>query len=751
MKTRNLLFVVIMLFLTSKGFSQVKDVSITVSPMAEYTWWDKNLTLDNSTFWGGRVGFGFGPLFEMRGFYQKSFDVKAALRDINWKVTDDWADKMTNSHVDISRYGGELKLNLIKNSLFAPYITAGGGVQTMKYELASGADPNVMQEMKEEQLFGALGLGTKINLSDRLVLSLEAKNTFFNVNDQSYYLSPDFNPGDNNKRLYNWSAMASLDFYFGGTSQGNSNEVERAYHKLYSDGFSGMKFVLEPGGAYINFNDESMFADQYFLGASAGFDLSSLVGVRGFYYRATEQPDKLSTNLNKELSMYGGNIIARLNQPRGINPYLTLGGGYLKVGDEYVDKLGLHTAESTPFALGGVGVEIPFSKFVALYGSINAMLTSQKAFEDVQNPSQIITHTMYQAGVRFNLGQSVDADNVYRRNMETRVNRERDDYNNRINEMRAEYESRIEQLNEELDMAAAANDTERAEEILEEKVRTERVLDVMEKQTEDTSGKLIKMSSEDFEKLIERILREVRKDNDVYPTERYYDRSSSLTPLEERLLQQLQDTETEKSSVDNAIVSDQLKELNQKLDRNFNQMTQLSGAQPKDNTSTIVISDKNTPTQPVVIGATPGNYSTSTASSYNAMRGNSFFKLNRLGLFTGIGFGDNTSFNLGVRGYLQISDTSLDFVPEVYASMGDKNGIGVSGNVFYNFENAFGAVLNPYVGLGLGIFPGEKTHVGSNIILGTSFDLAKGSLFVDYSIRSLFKQNQLAVGYRFVF
>lgn len=745
MKTRNLLFVLILLFFTSKGFSQVKDVSITVSPMAEYTWWDKNLTLDNSTFWGGRVGFGFGPLFELRGFYQKSFDVKAALRDINWKVTDDWADKMTNSHVDISRYGGEMKLNLIKNTLFAPYITAGGGVQTMKYELASGTDPNVMLEMKEEQLFGALGLGTKINLTDRVVLSLEAKNTFFNVNNKSYYLSPDFSPGDDNKRLYNWSAMASLDFYFGGTTLRNAGEVERAYHKLYSDGFSGMKFVLEPGGTYINFNDESVFADQYFLGASAGFDLSSLVGIRGFYYRATEEPEKLSTSFNKELSMYGGNIIARLNQPRGINPYLSIGGGYLKVGEGYVDKLGLHTAESTPFAMGGVGIEIPFSKFVALYGSINAILTSQNALEDVQTPSQIKTHTMYQAGIRFNFGQSVNADNVYNRSMTSALNSERDDYNNRINEMRAEYEARIDQLNAELDQAAAANDTERAGQILEEKVRTERVLNVMEKQTEDTSGKLIKMSSDDFEKLIERVLREVRKD---YPTERYYNRSSSMTPLEERLLQQLQDNGAEKSTVDNAIVSDQLKELNQKLDRNFNQMSQLNSAQQRDNTSTVVITDRNTPSQPVIVGA-PGSYS--TASSYSGAKGNSFFRLNRAALFTGIGFGDATALNLGVRGYLQISNTPLDFVPELYAAMGDKNGLGISGNVIYNFQHEFGAIVNPYVGLGLGIFPGEKTHVGSNIILGTSFDVLNGNLFVDYSIRSLFKQNQLAVGYRFIF
>jgi hypothetical protein len=82
--------------------------------------------------------------------------------------------------------------------------------------------------------------------------------------------------------------------------------------------------------------------------------------------------------------------------------------------------------------------------------------------------------------------------------------------------------------------------------------------------------------------------------------------------------------------------------------------------------------------------------------------------------------------------------------------MGDKNGLGLSGNVVYNFLRP-DSFLRPYAGLGLGIFHGENVHYGTNVIIGADIRLLGGNLFADYSCRKWFKQNQLAVGYRFVF
>jgi opacity protein-like surface antigen len=712
---KKIVFVALFASLFTIGKSQLKDVTFTVSPMIEHTWWNDNLTIDNTAFWGGRVGFGFGPMFEIRSFYQRSFDVQATLRSLDWKVTDDWADKMVGSHVEMERYGGELKLNLIKSRIFSPFITMGGGVQRFTYYLPSLKDPLTLLSVKEGQLFGALGLGTKFRLSDRLEFTLEAKNNVLNVSDQSYYLSPEYVlDEDRSNRLHNWAAVASLDFYLGGM-KADDDELYRAYARLFSDGFSGMKFVLEPGGAYVDFHEKSLLNDQYFLGASAGVDFSSLVGLRAFYYRATEDPDKPSMNFNDNLSMYGGNLIARLNQPRGVTPYLTLGAGYMKVKEGYVGSHDLAEPESSPFAMGGVGIEIPLSKYIAFHGVVNALFSPEGSMDvsNVLKPSQVRTSLMYQAGVRFNLGKAAQTDVAYREATERVVQEEREYSNEQINQMRADYQEQIAMLNAELDSVTQAQDYTRAAEIMQEREAVGSSLQQLDVSLADR-GMLVRMTEDDLNRLVNDVISETRRG--AYE---YYTTQAGQEPSRE--------------------LTDRLDDLERKLDRNFVQMSQVG--QTTAPASTTVITDRGTSTREIA--------PRSGAVSPGSVEGR-FFKWNRLSVFTGLGFGDLTAWNVGARGYLQIGDTELDFVPEFYVGMGDKNGLGLSGNVVYNFLRP-DSFLRPYAGLGLGIFHGENVHYGTNVIIGADIRLLGGNLFADYSCRKWFKQNQLAVGYRFVF
>ena len=143
------------------------------------------------------------------------------------------------------------------------------------------------------------------------------------------------------------------------------------------------------------------------LGLSAGVDFSTLVGVRGFYYRATDTPDELSTKLNGGLSIYGANLLTRLNVPRGVTPYLSLGAGYLNVDDKYSQHdARFANAKSGWFALGGGGLEVPLHRMVSAFGSAEAMLMEQEnpKLTEAANPSSIKVNWMYRMGLRFNLG-----------------------------------------------------------------------------------------------------------------------------------------------------------------------------------------------------------------------------------------------------------------------------------------------------------------------------------------------------------
>ena len=240
MNRRFLLIALLLTLLSGKAASQVRDITFTVSPVVEHTWWNDDLSLGNSTWMGLKAGFGFGPLFELRGFYQRAGNVEnRLLMPAGELITE---PLFMTGESDLTRYGGEMRVNLAQGGFLAPYITLGGGVQQMEHLLPLADGENNTSSLLEEQLFGALGLGTRLQLSDRMVLSLEAKNSFFGMNGASPLLSPSYT-GEEGDRLHNWSAAASLDFYLGGSNP-DEGSVAEAYRKLLADGFHGMKFVL---------------------------------------------------------------------------------------------------------------------------------------------------------------------------------------------------------------------------------------------------------------------------------------------------------------------------------------------------------------------------------------------------------------------------------------------------------------------------------------------------------------------------
>jgi hypothetical protein len=775
MNRRFLLIALLLVLLGGKAASQVRDITFTVSPVVEHTWWNDDLSLENSSWMGLKAGFGFGPLFELRGFYQRAGNVKnRLLMPAEGVITE---PLHITGESDLTRYGGEMKVNLAQGGFLAPYITLGGGVQQMEHLLLLAEGESDALTLQEEQLFGALGLGTRLQLSDRVVLSLEAKNSFFGMNGASPLLSPSYN-GEEGDRLHNWSAAASLDFYLGGSNH-DEGSVAEAYRRLLADGFHGMKFVLEPGGTYINFHDESPLQNHYLLGASAGVDFTSLVGMRGFYYRSTDEADKLSLSMGDQLTIYGANLIARLNQPRGVNPYLQLGAGHIKVTEEYVARDGFGTPESRNFAFGGAGLEIPLSRYMALFGSASAMLTSESGVEATEmiNPSQVKTSMLYNAGVRFNLGRPAEngADALFSSQLDDAMTEERAARNSEINTLRADYESRLASLESQRALAEAQGDSIRARALLVEQSRTvvekdrmEQALRVLDNEGQvprdrmagnltldeellddelrmQRDGKrgdrVLRMSSEDLAQLVDRVVEEVRRDTRYVP---YYglqpsaDGRQQVQPTQETTRQEeLRSAEMARLERQNSELTRRLDELTIRLDEASRRGTASS--------ETIVITDRGSSTSTPVVspmtGYTGGN---------GAARDNRTFKWNRLSFYTGPGFGDLSAWHLGVRGHMQISNTSLDFMPEFYAAMGSKSGVGISGNVIWNMER-FSTRFTPYLGLGLGIFHGEKIHTGTNIIMGSTLNLGSGAIFADYSIRSFFKQNQLALGYRFVF
>ena len=123
---------------------------------------------------------------------------------------------------------------------------------------------------------------------------------------------------------------------------------------------------------------------------------------------------------------------------------------------------------------------------------------------------------------------------------------------------------------------------------------------------------------------------------------------------------------------------------------------------------------------------------------------------NRAALFAGPNFGDQLGLNVGARAYLQILDSKFDLVPDFYLDFGKKLGFGLNANVHYNLPTFAEGAFAPYLGAGLGVnHLGGVMRVLPNFVVGTSLGkVLGGHLFVDYTARGSFRNNQVAVGYR---
>ena len=762
----------------SKALAQVQDVSFTVAPVAGYTHWDSKLNFGDSPFWGVRAGFGFGPLFEIRGIYERSFDLKGKLKKESnspaWLTN--WADKLEDSNVDITRYGGELKLNLWSNAFLAPYLTAGGGVMEMGYTATPVG--GAAASYKEKQIYGAGGVGLKFNLGRRVALSLEGKDIIFNVDKNNRYLA---SPADGGEQLHNWTGQASLDIYFGGRAHRAGDAVSRAYRNMYTDGFRGVKFVLEPGVAYADFAKESGLEPQWFVGGSAGFDFSSIFGIRGFYYSATKKPNTLDIDLNNELRLYGGNFIARLNMPLGLTPYLTIGAGYREVTGKFVPTVAGATPKSGLFLLGGGGLEIPLFKYVALYGNVSAMLSEQEnpAITSVTDPADVKVNAFYQAGVRFNIGRSNrDGRALYQSygdaQTQAEVARLQEANLEELNELRADYDARIKKLNDELADAVARRDTVTVTRVLREKSQVADHISNVDNQTtqlatQTAKGRTITLTKAQFDALVNQVVSDLKREKGAKLSVADVT-GSSLNDLDKILLlnalyrspyaahlfaqpqaQQLQGAAMQDSKVDPNIAL--VKRLDQVIDRleaiNSTQIQQ--GVTSSSNTRLLEQQLQNQlDRREHIVVAGQDAQGEVYAKEVKVKEAKETLTFNRAALFAGPNFGDQLGLNVGARAYLQILDSKFDLVPDFYLDFGKKLGAGINANVHYNLPTFFEGAISPYLGVGLGLNGiGGMTRFRPNFVVGTSLGkVLGGNLFVDYTARGAFNNNQLAVGYR---
>ena len=385
--------------------AQVTGVSYTLSPIGSRVYWEDDAGLEDAYLYGGELGFGFGEYLELGGIYLFNNEVETDFSDFsgdNSAVLDRIA-ALPGRDVELRRYGGKLRLNVGRGSL-VPFVTAGTGI--IRFDVDGTGE--------HEQIYVAGGLGVTLSIDSRYTVSVAAENLAYRYNPGTVF----FTDADlreiglsraafNEQEVANWAATASLKFYLGGRSRAELTDIDRALQRQFTGG--DFRLAVEPFYGQINFADElheAFGADQTVAGINAGVDLGPYLGLRGFYWRGTEDADALDTDLPdgfEDLTLYGAELDLRFGRQLGsVAPYLILGAGYADLdGDFEEDSEG-----SRSFATGGLGVELPISSALTVQGAARSVLMSTEDPDDLSAPSSVLASWMYTVGVAFNLGGS---------------------------------------------------------------------------------------------------------------------------------------------------------------------------------------------------------------------------------------------------------------------------------------------------------------------------------------------------------
>ncbi len=785
MKKLLLLSIFSLLWLSSNA--QVKDLTFTISPSASYHWWNDKSGLEDNYLYGGRLGFGLGEFVELRALYYQSNNLKTSF--IDYGLPNYVDDQFVKRDVDLSRWGGEIRASL-GGAKLKPYLTLGTGVQTIKAD-----------DTSYKQIFASGGAGIKFYIGNRTTLSLEATHTLYNFKSLNL-LDPqnitdyevDLTQHDSDPMNY-WSVLASLDIYLGGRTPNKLTELDKAYLNMFKSGFRGIRWVLEPGVGYLKFEDNQAFRNTYLIGGYAGIDFNDFVGIRGFFFKATTD-DKLSFDFDN-LQMYGGEFRTKLNLSKGVTPYLAIGGGYINPMDNYMPSDTI-AAEGQFFAHGGLGLNIPLSKNLELFGSAKYLLTSNADPENLENPETIKNNFLYSGGLRFTLGRkAVNPQDIYNANINTiRAEeeaireQERLAHAKELTDLKQKYEQKLDTLNQELQQAYAAKDMDKAIEILQEKEETEEVVETIEnaqlevsvekplkKVVEPASVKqeikvikqdeeMLRMTPEEFEQLIKSILQNVNTTDQYQPDQGRYHAPTNqnlyLNDLEQRvqrlefMLLELQRSMPKNQILDKPLELDDSSNdqdtRNQYSDTVFKTLVELK-AQVK------ALNEKVDKTQKSVMLKNELNNELMKDRSLKKKDRNRDVELEYViesdqPFFSGIapiaGFslGDETAMALGLRAYIPVLRGAFELMPEFFYSYGNNDNYGGSLNLVKTIKLKK-SNYTPYFGIGVAYDDiANESGVDYNVILGTELPVLDNNLFVDLSIKS-FENYHFSVGYRF--
>ena len=349
-----------------------QSLGYVLMPSAQRVQWDDDLAFDDDWLYGGRIGLLFGRHVELQPFYyyKNNFPIDAG------RAAASFGPLAQGRSVDIKNFGANLQFNLGRGDV-VPFVRGGGSI--LRFEPDSGE--------KRDRVAVSAGGGVRFNLGG-MQAELYGEQLAFRLNPLNVFgtVAPTGDPVPSLRNIVYGAAL--------------SIPLSKFDDAALDAPLSGATAPIEPFVGRLRYASEQNLDDQELAGVRAGIDLTSQVGLRGFYWRGAND-DRDGT---APVAGYGGEAQFNLNTGPGIAPYLVVGAGRIDYLDNFRDRDSLSRDDQSALILGG-GASIRLSDRIRLNAAVrDYVMTAEPKLTDVASTDDLTHNTMISAGLTISLG-----------------------------------------------------------------------------------------------------------------------------------------------------------------------------------------------------------------------------------------------------------------------------------------------------------------------------------------------------------
>jgi hypothetical protein len=349
-----------------------QSIGYSVIPTAQRVQWNDNLAFKDDWMYGGRLAIRVGDAIELQPFYfsGRKYGIDES------RAPALFGPRSAGRKIDLQHYGLSVQLNIGHGAL-VPFLRGGGGV--LRFEPDSGA--------RQDRLAATAGGGVRFGIGE-LQAEVFAEQLAFRLDPRRLFGGDSTGAG---------TAPQQRNLVYGVAI---AIPISNAPDDEEISGLRGSTAPLEPFVGRLRYAGGTGLREQNVAGIRAGIDFSSLIGLRGFYWRG------VNDDRNKFVSVegYGAEGQFNLNTGPGVSPYVLAGAARINFSGSVRDSAGRAPADKDALIVGG-GLSFQLGERFRLNAAIRDYVIARNDSASTVGASSDLTHNpMLTAGMTFSVG-----------------------------------------------------------------------------------------------------------------------------------------------------------------------------------------------------------------------------------------------------------------------------------------------------------------------------------------------------------